>query len=99
MSGKTNKFISQEGKKDYSEEAAKETKEISQVDDEFDGGDKKSEEARAEEIAFSRARVEESVTRARSQRARSMAGYVTGTANDPEEEKEEENLEGNRKQP
>ena len=99
MSGKTNKFISQEGKKDYSEEAAKETKEISQVDDEFDGGDKKFEEAHAEEIAFSRARVEESVTRARSQRARSMAGYVTGTANDPEEEKEEENLEGNRKQP
>ena len=28
-----------------------------------------------------------------------MDGYKTGTSNNPEEEKEEENLEGNRKQP
>ena len=28
-----------------------------------------------------------------------MAGYATGTENDPKEEEEEENLEGNRKQP
>ena len=33
------------------------------------------------------------------QSARSMAGYVTVKTNDPEEEEEEENLEGNRKQP
>ena len=41
------------------------------------------------------ARAEESVARARSQKARSMAGYKTGTANYPEEEEEEENPEGN----
>ena len=40
MSGKTNKLISQEGKKDYSEEAAGETKETSQGDDEFDRREK-----------------------------------------------------------
>ena len=40
MSVKTNKLIIQEGKKDYVEEAAEETKETSQGDDEFDGGDK-----------------------------------------------------------
>ena len=28
-----------------------------------------------------------------------MAGYATGTANDPKEDKEEENTEGNCKQP
>ena len=32
-------------------------------------------------------------------KARSMDGYKTRTANDPEEEEEEENLEGNHKQP
>ena len=47
---------------------------------------------------FYRARTEESAARARLQRARNMAGYVTGTANDPEEEEEEKNSEGNRKQ-
>ena len=31
-------------------------------------------------------------------KARSMAGYKTGTENDPEEEEEEENIEGNQKQ-
>ena len=99
MSGKTNKLISQEGKKDYGEEAAEDTIEISQGDDESDGADDNFKEARAEENAFDRARAEESAARARLQRARNMAGYATGTSNDPEEEEEEENLEGNRKQP
>ena len=40
MSAKTNKLISQEDKKDYGKEAAEETKETSQGNDEFDGGDK-----------------------------------------------------------
>ena len=40
---KTNKLIIQEGKRDYGEEAAKETKETSQGDDEFDGGDEEFE--------------------------------------------------------
>ena len=44
---------------------------------------------------FDRARAEESAARARSQKARSMAGYKTGTENDPKEEEEEENSEGN----
>ena len=33
------------------------------------------------------------------QKARRMAGYATGTATDPKEEEEEDNLEGNHKQP
>ena len=61
------------------------TKETSQGDDEFDGGDEEFEEARAEEIVFDRARAEESAARARSQKARIVAGYKTGTENDPEE--------------
>ena len=99
MSGKTNKLISQEGKKDYGEEAAEDTKEISQGDDKFDGGDDEFEEARAEEITFDRACAEEIAARARSQKARSMSGYKTGTSNNTEEEEEEKNVEGNRKQP
>ena len=39
MSAKTNKLTIQEGRKDYDEEAAEETKETLQGDDEFDGGD------------------------------------------------------------
>ena len=39
MSEKTNKLISQEGNKDYGEEASEETKETSQDDNVFDGGD------------------------------------------------------------
>ena len=39
MSGKTNKITSQEGKKDYGEEAADETKALSQGNDEFDRAD------------------------------------------------------------
>ena len=92
MSGKTNKFISQEGKKDYGEEVAEVTKETSHGNNEFDRGENEIEEAHAEEIAFNRARAEERAVRARSQKARSMSGYKTGTANDPEEEEEEENL-------
>ena len=53
----------------------------------------------AGDIAFNRVRTEESAARSRSQKARSMVRYKTGTENDPKEEEEEENLEGNRKQP
>ena len=98
MSAKTNKLIIKEGKKDYGEEAAEETKETSQCDIELDRGDEEFEEARAEEIMFDKACAEESVARARLQKARSMAGYQTKTANNPEEEEEEENSEGNHKQ-
>ena len=52
---KTNKLIIQEGKKDYCEEAAEDTKKTSQGNDEFDGGDKYFEEARTKEIAFNKA--------------------------------------------
>ena len=55
MSRKTNKLISQEVKRDYSEEAVGKTKEISQGDDELNGADNEFEESRAEEIAFYRA--------------------------------------------
>ena len=64
MSGETNKIISQEDKKDYGEEAAEDTKEISQGNDEFYGGDNKFEKACAEDITFDRAGAEESVARA-----------------------------------
>ena len=57
MSRKINKLISQEGKQDYSEEAAEETRVFSQVDDEFDGVGEEFEEARAEENMFDRARA------------------------------------------
>ena len=99
MSGKTNKLIGQEVKKDYVEEAAEKTKEISKGGEEFDGGYNGFEEARTEETVFDRAHAEESAARARSQKARIVAGYKTGTENDPEEQEEEENSEGNRKQP
>ena len=62
------------------------TKETSQGDDEFDGGDEEFEEARAEEIVFDRARAEERVSRECLQKARGMAGYETGTEKYPEEE-------------
>ena len=71
---------------------------MSQGDDEFDGAYDEFKEARTEENAFNTARSEESVTREHSLRARNMAGYATGTANEPKEEEEEENAEGNRKQ-
>ena len=38
MSAETNKITIQKGKKDYGEEAADNTKETLQGDDEFDGG-------------------------------------------------------------
>ena len=98
MRRKTNKLISREGKTVYVKEAVEENKEISQGNDEFDGADKEFEEACAEDFAFDRARTEESAARSRLQRARNMDRYATGTANDPEEEDEEENLEGNCKQ-
>ena len=46
MSAKTNKLIIPEGKKEYGEEAAEETKETLQGDNEFDGGDTEFEAAR-----------------------------------------------------
>ena len=98
MSGKTNKLISQEVKEDYNEEATEDTKEKSQGDNKFDGGDEEFEEARAEDIEFDRACTEESVARAHSQKSRIMDLYKTRTAKDPEEEEEEENSEGNHKQ-
>ena len=60
MSAKTKNITIQEGKKDYGEEAAEETKETLQGDDEFDRGDEEFEAARGEEIAFERACAEES---------------------------------------
>ena len=48
MSGKTNKLISQESKKDYGKRVAEETKALSQGDDKFDGADNKFEEAHVE---------------------------------------------------
>ena len=86
MSRETNKLVSQESRKDYCEESAEETKSLSQGDEKFDGADEEFEESRAEENAFDVARAEESTARARSQRARNMVGYATGTANEPEEE-------------
>ena len=88
MSAKTNKLTIQEGKKDYGKEATEETKETLQGDDEFDGGDEEFEAARAEEIAFDRARAEERVARASSERAENLAGYAMGPPNKPEEEEE-----------
>ena len=98
MSRKTNKLIIQEISKDYGEEAAEGTKVLSQGDDKFDGADEEFEEARLEENALDAGRSEESVAKARSQRARTMARYVMGTVNDPTEEEEEKNAEGNCKQ-
>ena len=72
---------------------------MSQGDEELYGADEEFEEARTEENAFDAERAEDIAARARSQRAGNMAGYVTGTANDPEEEEEEENTAGNCKQP
>ena len=106
MSVKTKKLMNQDSRDDYGNEKAEGATAISQGDDEFDGADNKFdeaddefEEARAEEKAFDTARVDESMARARSQRGGNLAGYATGTANNPEEDKEEENAEGNHKQP
>ena len=62
-----------------------ETREKLQGNNKLDGGGEEFEGTRAEEIAFNRARAKESAARARSHKARSMAGYKTGTANDPKE--------------
>ena len=89
MSSKPNKLTIQEGKKDYNEKWAENTKETLQENDKFDRGDKQFEAARAEEIAFDVARAEESAATARSHKESIMAGYKTGTKNTPEEEEEE----------
>ena len=85
MSGKRNKLISQEIRKDYGKEAAEGTKALSKGNDEFNEMEDKFEEARAEENAFNTARADKSTARAHLQRAGDMAGYATGTANKPEE--------------
>ena len=72
---------------------------MSQGDEEFDGADDEFEEACADESASGAARVEESAARERLKRVGNMAGYVTGDANEPEEEEEEKNVTGNCKQP
>ena len=89
MIGKGNKLITQEIRKDYGEEAAEGIKALSQGDDEFGGAENEFEEARAEDNVFDAVRAEESAARACSQRAGNMAGYATGTANNPKEEEEE----------
>ena len=99
MSGGENKLISQEGKRVYGEEVAEETKGISQGNKKFDGADNEFKEACSEEIAFDSAHTEESAARESLQSSSNMSRYVTGTANDPKEDEEEENSEGNRKQP
>ena len=66
MRKKKNKLISQDTRKEYGEEAAKETKALSQGDDEFDGADAEFKEARVEENAFDTACTEESATREHS---------------------------------
>ena len=63
---KKNKLISQESRKEYGKEAAKETKALSQGDNEFDRADDKFKEARAEENVFDTVRAEESATREHS---------------------------------
>ena len=99
MIGKINNLISQEDIKEYGKEAAEETKALVRGGNEFDGADDEFEEACAEENAFDAACAAESAARARLKRAKNMAGYVTLTANNPKEKGEEENTEGNRKQP
>ena len=75
MSAKTNKLTIQEGKKDYGKEAAEDTKETSQGDNEFYGGDEEFKEARTEDIALDMSRAEERTEKASSQKARIMARY------------------------
>ena len=65
MSGKENKLISQESRKDYIKEAAEGATSLSQGDEEFDGVDEEFEEARAEENVFDAACAEESAVRSR----------------------------------
>ena len=57
MRGKTNKLISQDSRKNYGKEAAKETKALSQGNNEFDRADDKFKEARTEENTFNAARA------------------------------------------
>ena len=88
MSVEANNMISQDIRKEYCKEAAEETKELSQGDNEWDGADNEFDKAWAEENAFEVVCAERITARARSQRARNMAGYATETAEDPEEEEE-----------
>ena len=59
-------MISQEGKKDYGEEATEETKALSQGHDEFHVVNEQFEAARMEENASDRAHAEETALRALS---------------------------------
>ena len=65
MSGKANKLISQEIRKEYGKEAAEGATSLSQGDKEFDGVDGELEESQAEENVVDVARAEESAARAR----------------------------------
>ena len=86
MIGKGEKLIIQQSRKDYGKEAVESNKALSQGDNEFDGADDEFEEARAEQNALDTARAEQRAARARSQMARNMDGYATGTVKEPEEE-------------
>ena len=86
MSRGKNKLINQESKEDYSDKAVEVATSLFQGEKHFDGAEDEFEQARAEESVFNVVHAEESVARARLQRAGNMAGCATGTANEPEEE-------------
>ena len=91
--------MNQESREDYGDEAMEGATAILQGNNKFNGSDEKIEEARAEENALYSSSAEDSSAMACSQRARNLGGYAIGTANKPEEDEEEKNATGNRKQP
>ena len=76
MIGKTNIMVTQEGRERYGDDAAVGVKEILQNGDKF-------VDAAAE---FDAERAEESVVRARLQRAVNLTGHATGTVDERKEE-------------
>ena len=84
-----NILLKQEGRESYGDEAVEGATAILQGDDEFVGADDEFEAACAGESA----------TRARSQRAVNLSGHATGTANECEDDKAEENTARNRTRP
>ena len=89
ISCKMNILLKQEGRESYGDEAVEGATAILQGDDEFVGADDEFEAACAGESA----------TRARSQRAVNLSGHATGTANECEDDKAEENTARNRTRP
>ena len=89
MIGKTNKLMKQDNRENYGYKAAEGAALISEGDDKFKGADEEFEEARAEESVFDAASIEEGAARESSQSARNLAGHVTGTASEREEDEEE----------